>query len=135
MTRHCALEGDASTGGWVAGTRSGLDAPSDARKHFVNLLHRCAIAATKPSTPDRIRLFTCATVPPFATQLPLSGARYPFRSADLCPVIATSGVSLFFPLHERPSGMLFVFHDRENCDCVWRCFFRRWKGTFSTAKL
>lgn len=81
----------------MARTTPGLYAPSDARKHFVNLLHRCAIAATKPSTPDRIRLFTCATYTPPATynNHPFSGARYPFRSADLCPVIATSRVFLF----------------------------------------
>lgn len=80
----------------MARTTSGLYAPSDARKHFVNLLHRCAIAATKPSTPDRIRLFTCATYTPATyNNHPFSGARYPFRSADLCPVIATSRVFLF----------------------------------------
>lgn len=80
----------------MARTTPGLYAPSDARKHFVNLLHRCAIAATKPSTPDRIRLFTRATYTPATyNNHPFSGARYPFRSADLCPVIATSRVFLF----------------------------------------
>ena len=59
---------------------------------------------------------------PCATQPPLSGTRYPFRSVDLCSVIATSGVFLFPRLAiVRPGHFASGL---ENCDCVSRrCFF------------